>query len=69
MKVFGLQGGLYRLARMGWRQKIHDDPDVQLRLRAPGQFRALHEEHGLSVRAAAQAVMLQNLTFLEYSII
>ncbi len=36
MKVFGLQGGLYRLARLSWRQKIHDDPDVQLRLRGCG---------------------------------
>ena len=27
MKVFGLQGGLYRLARLGWRRKTHDDPD------------------------------------------
>ena len=56
MKVFGLQGGLYRLARLGWRQKIHDDPDVQLRLRALNQFRALHKEHGLSIRAAPRVV-------------
>ncbi len=56
MKVFGLQGGLYRLARLGWRRKIHDDPEVQLRLHALGQFRALTEGHGLRVRGAAQVV-------------
>lgn len=66
MKVFGLQGGLYRLARLGWRQKIHDDPDVQLRLHALGQFRELHEKHGLSVRAAARIVGVPLSTLYEW---
>ena len=66
MKVFGLQGGLYRLARLGWRRKIHDDPDVQLRLHALGQFRELHEKHGLSVRAAARIVGVPLSTLYEW---
>lgn len=63
MKVKGFQGGLYRLARLGLRQKLFDDPEVQLRLAALEQFRALNQCHGVSVRDAARlmGVPLANL--------
>ena len=34
MKAIGFRRGLYRLARLGLRQKLYDDPEVQVRLAA-----------------------------------
>ena len=53
MKARGFQGGLYRLARLGLRQRLYDDPEVQMRLAALEQFREMNQTHGIPVREAA----------------
>lgn len=63
MKARGFRRGLYRLARLGVRQKLYDDPEVQVRLAALEQFRDLNQTHGIPVREAARliGVPLSNL--------
>lgn len=56
MKARGFRRGLYRLARLGVRQKLYDDPEVQVRLAALEQFRALNQTHGIPVREAAELI-------------
>lgn len=56
MKAKGFQGGLYRLARLGLRQQLYDDPEVQVRLAALEQFRELNQTHGIPVREAARLI-------------
>ena len=56
MKAIGFRRGLYRLARLGLRQKLYDDPEVQVRLAALEQFREMNQTYGIPVREAAELI-------------
>lgn len=56
MKAIGFQRGLYRLAWLGLRQKLYDDPEVQVRLAALEQFREMNQTYGIPVREAAELI-------------
>ena len=56
MKVKYFQEALYQVARLAQSQKLHDNPQVQLRLKALEQFQQLTDVHKLRVRDAAAVI-------------
>lgn len=66
MKVKCLQRSFYRFAWYAQRQKIHDDPEVQLRRVALEQFREMTEVHGLRVAEAARLIGVSKSTLYNW---